>query len=513
MPATVRFICIALLIALAAQVVLYWPTFHQLPFGDDWGPPLSEVNRGRLVGPLSFFTETRQPDSYRPLQSLFIWLFGRSAEPANWVGIRVLHFLSSAVALVVVGLLLKQWKFGRAGVVVAAAVSVLHPTLVAPVGSIDGFSSILSCAAVWWGVWMMGLTERPAVGIALACLAMIVGTHVKEYAFAMGPTAVLAAWFFYRPRWRSAIMTAVVMGVLTFFLLWVRRYTKPTDMELPPSDFDVDSVMTIAMNAVFVPVGGFFFGDSLWLYVERSPAAIGVALLIGLVTMVLLGVGMWRTVSVARASGTRNEDHVPEVCTTMRIVFLLLSIPAVTFPANAVMKISEMYLCGLVTTVALLAAIAADGWMRVPSRATRRVAALLAIGLAISSTLAVRHKMLAMVALGERTKLQTDFIVATASTLPSGARIALLYRADQVPLRPTFSSFRLPDCFCVRAPAADCLFLDRRPTLLAPENIRLRPTAPVHVLPDAIAVDDFDRSKADAVLYWDVPTARFTRLK
>jgi hypothetical protein len=48
---------------------------------------------------------------------------------------------------------------------------------------------------------------------------------------------------------------------------------------------------------------------------------------------------------------------------------------------------------------------------------------------------------------------------------------------------------------------------------LCPENINLKPDAPVHVLPDAAAVSGFDRDKADAVLYWDVPTARFIRLK
>ena len=508
--ASTRFILLTLLIALLVQVLVYWPTLHQLPFGDDWGPPLSEINRGERVGPLSFFIETRQPDSYRPMQSLLMWLFGRVDEPMRWPSIRALHFLSSGVAFVVLGLLLRQWRLGRAGVVIAAAVMALHPSLAAPVGSIDGFSSILSCAAVWWGVWMMTLArDRPWLGITLAAVALVVGTLVKEYAFAMTPMAVLAAWFLYPPRWRSAFITAFVMGALTVLLLWARRFVKPTDMELPASDFSVDSLNVLVANALLVPVGGFFFGDSLWLYVQRDGPAIAVALLVVAMTMVALGGGLWRRLRALDV----QEQHERGTRATVQVAFLLLTIPAITFPANAVMRMSEMYLCGLVFTVALLAGLAADGWARDRSRARRCMAIAMAAALAISSMLAVRHKIRDMVAIGERTRFQTNAILSAAEGLPEGGRIALLYRADQVPPRATFSSFRLPDCFCVRPPAADCLPFARRVVLLAPENPRDRPDAPVHILPDLPAVQMFDRAKADVVLYWDVPTSRFVRLK
>lgn len=510
MPATRRFIVFTLLIALLAQVALYWPTLHQLPFGDDWGPPLSEINRGERVGALSFFLETRQPDSYRPMQSLLIWLFGRVGEPMCWPSIRVLHFLSSGVAFVVLGLLLRQWRFGRAGAVVAAAVAALHPALVAPVGSIDGFSSILSCAAVWWGVWMMTWArDRFWLGLALAVVALVVGTSVKEYAFAMTPTAVLAAWFLYRPRWRAAFITAVVMGALTVFLLWVRKYTKPTDMELPASDFDLDSLWVIVQNALLVPAGGFFLGDSLWLYVTRDAIAIAAALVVVALTFFALAGGLWE-----RLRGPATDDSAPSFLNSplWAVAFLILSIPAVTFPANTVMRMSEMYLCGLVFTVALLAALAADGWAADPSAIRRRGAAAIAVVLAASSTAAVWHKMNAMVALGVRTRIQVDTILAVAKELPDKSKIALLYRSDQVPPRATYSSFRLPDCYCVRPPAADCFPITKKLTLLCPESAN-EPDAPVHLFRDADAVANWDRSQADAVLYWDVPTARFIRLK
>jgi hypothetical protein len=492
-PVSISFLVTALLIAWLAQVALYWPTLQQMPVGDDWGPPLTEIVRGERVGPSSFFTETRQPDSYRPMQSLLMWLFGRVEEPYRWPSIRALHFLSSAVAGVVLGLLLHAWRLGRAGVVVAAIVAAIHPTLVAPVGSIDGFSSVLSCAAVWWGVWLMWQwRDKPAVATAFAGVALVVGTLVKEYAFAMAPTGVLAAFMFMKPRWRSTVVSAFALGALTVLLLWARRYVKPTDMDLPPSDFEFDSLQLLVQNAALVLVGGFFFGDALWLYVERSVLAIGVSVTVLAVTAALLlpGLAKWWS-----AGQTESPDR------RWLLGFLLLSIPAVTFPANLVMRMSEMYLCGLVFTVALLAGLAADGWGRA-SQTTKRVALVGFVGVCVASMAAIVHKNLKMVELGKRSRLQTDQLVQLVANAPAGSKVALLYRLDQVPARPTFSSYRLPERFHVRPPATDYLFPGRRIELITPP-----------ALPDEAAVRAADRSIADIVLYWDVAAGRFERLK
>jgi hypothetical protein len=492
-PASALFIVIVLLVTLAIQVALYWPTTRALPFGDDWGVPLSEIHRGNTVGVLSFFTETRQPDSYRPIQSLLMWLFGRVEEPGRWFSIRILHFLCSAVLMGSLGLMLHAWKVGRNGVV-AANIRAAVPTLVAPVGSVDGFSSTLSCAFVWIGVWAMYVTRhRPVVSILLACVALVVGTLVKEYAFALAPMAVLTAFLFLNPKWRWTLITAAALGILTFALLWMRQFVKPTDMELPPSDFAIDSPKALALNAGLVIVGGLFYGDSFGLYLDRSLFMKLVSGLIFALGLLYLFGGWWLRVRAAEKSGSLSPRRV--------LVFLVLSFAAVTFPANVVMKISEMYLCGLVVSVALLFAFAADGWNR--RLGANAVASwTIVLALAITSGFAIWHKVTGMLQMGELAKVQADGLAAIVNAAPDAKRVKILYRKDQLEPRPTFSSYKLADCYLIRPTAAWVLFPGR--------DVLIDCVPP---LPDERAVRAVERSDADIVLYWDVWTQRYERLK
>lgn len=493
--ATAGFIVLSLLVALAIQIALYWPTTNALPFGDDWGVPLSEIYRGDTQGPLSFFTETRQPDSYRPVQSLLMWLFGRVEESNRPFSIRALHFLCSGVLLASLGLMLHAWKLGRNGVVVAMLLAALHPTLVAPVGSIDGFSSTLSCAFVWIGVWAMYVTRhRPMVSVVLACVALFLGTLVKEYAFALTPMAVLTAWAFLQPRWRSALLTGVVLGVLTVALLWVRQFAKPTDMELPPGDFSFVSPGILVFNAGLVLVGGLLYGDSFALYMDRSVLVMSVSGVILLLALIYL-VGGWR-------SQVRNEGTESDIPPSRYLLFLILSFAAVTFPANLVMKISEMYLCGLVVSVALLFAFAADGWNR--ARDAGSLASwLIILTLCVTSGFAIWHKMTGMLQMGELAKVQADGLVQIVGSEPQAKRVKLLYRQDQLRKpRHTFSSYLLADCYLIRPTAAWVLFPGR--------DLELDCVPP---LPDEAAVRAADRHDADIVLYWDVEAQRYERLK
>ncbi len=489
------FVAVVLLLVLAIQVALYWPTLHALPFGDDWGVPLSEIFRGNATGPLSFFTETRQPDSYRPVQSLLMWLFGRVDEPHRWVSIRILHFLCSGALLVALGLMLRAWRVGKPGVIAGMIIAALHPTLVAPVGSIDGFSSTLSCAFVWIGVWAMYITrDRPVLSIVLACVVLIAGTLVKEYAFALAPMAVLTALVFQKKRWQGAFFTAIALGVLTFALLWLRRYVKPTDMELPPGgDFEIDSVRGVIINAAYVVVGGLFFGDSFALYFDRSLFMILVSVLIGLLAMIFLVGGWWR----ALLAPARDRAVNPKLA----LLFLILSFAAVTFPANVVMKISEMYLCGLVVTVALLFALAADGWE------TRRDPGTLSswiilFALAVTASFAIWHKTAGMLQMGQLAKVQAEQLAKIVNDVPAARRVKIFYNRLQVEQRPTFSSYQLMDCYLVRPTAAWILFPGRDVTIDC-----------VPPLPDERAVRDASRDDADIVLYWDVANQHYERLK
>lgn len=481
------FITMVLLLALLSQVLLYWPTTRALPFGDDWGVPLSEIFRGNQAGPLSFFTETRQPDSYRPLQSLLMWLFGSVQEPGRWFSVRILHFLCSGALMASLGLMLHAWRIGKSGVIAAMLVAALHPTLVAPVGSVDGFSSTLSCAFVWIGVWAMYiLRDRPIVGVVLACAALVLGTLVKEYAFALAPMGVLTALVFYPRRWRWSIAAAIALGVLTFLLLWARQFAKPLDIAPDGPDFELESLRGLATNAGLVVAGGLFFGDSLGLYLDRSLFMRLVSGLIFGLAVLYLAIGWW----LARAPANR-----------CRMLFLVLSFAAVTFPANAVMRISEMYLCGLVVAVALMFALAAEGWAR--ARASNRTASwAILVALAITSGFAIWHKMTGMLQLGELAKVQADGLVSIVEASPAARRVKLLYRQDQLEPRPTFSSYRLADCYLIRPTASWILFPGR--------DISIDCVPP---LPDERAVRAASRDDADIVLYWDIAAQRYERLK
>ncbi len=493
-PASLAFILLALLIALTVQVALYWPATRSLPFGDDWGVPLSEINRGNAVGIWSFFTETRQPDSYRPVQSLLMWSFGRVDEAHRWLSIRILHFICSGVLMLSLGLMLHAWRVRKGGVIVALIIAALHPTLVAPVGSVDGFSSTLSCAFIWFGVWAMFVTRnKPAISIALAGIALILGTLVKEYAFALAPTAVLTALVFFNKRWKWTIVTAISLGILTFALLWSRQFVKPADIGMSEPDFKVDSIYGLARNAGLVVVGGLFFGDSFALFLDRSLFMILVSALIAALTLFYLAGGWWNRLR----DGSASEVVSPKCI----LLFLILSFAAVTFPANVVMKISEMYLCGLVVTVALLFAFAADG-LNARRDANALASWIIVLALAVTSGFAIWHKMNGVIDMGKLAKVQADQLVAIVNKVPAVRRVKILYNKAQLEPKPTFSSYKLADCYLIRPTAAWVLFPGR--------DVSIDCVPP---LPDLNAIRDTDRNDADIVLYWDVATQRYERLK
>jgi hypothetical protein len=165
------------------------------------------------------------------------------------------------------------------------------------------------------------------------------------------------------------------------------------------------------------------------------------------------------------------------------------------------MKISEMYLCGLVVSVALLFAFAADGWMHRRDLQTLAAWAIV-LCLCVTSVFAIWHKMTGMIRMGELAKVQADGLVEIVEGEPSAQRIKILYRQDQLQPRPTFSSYRLADCYLIRPTASWVLFPDRELSIDC-----------VPPLPDLAAVQAADRDDADIVLYWDVDAQRYERLK
>ncbi|HQY88537.1 MAG TPA: hypothetical protein PK402_07755 [Tepidisphaeraceae bacterium] len=482
-----------LVLAMAA----YWPTLHALPVGDDWGAPLTEIVRGDLQGPWSFFAETRQLDSYRPVQSLLIWLFGQIDEPDRWVSIRILHFISLAISLVVTALIARELRLGLLASAVALGIAALHPTLAAATGSIDGFSSLLSCSAVWFGVWMMfRLRHRFALALTCAALMLFLGTLVKEYAFAMWPAAALVALCFFDKPIRRATITFITMGAIAFALIWLRRFVKPDDLLLlaDHADFEFKDPKTIAFNIAMVILGGLFTGDSLAVFVERTP------MLLALTGITLVLMCAFIVIGFVKAFRSNDESLGQTKFDRRWLIFLFLSPAVMSFPANTVMKIGEMYLCGVVTSVALLVGLCVQ-WMTRRSKIATWITSIIFILLAIQAFAAIRHKSYGIVEGGLDTKRQTDQIVKAVAQNSDVKKITLVFRRDLMPPRATFGAYRLAEIYHVRPPASDYLFPGRG------------------IVIDSVMVDSSDEvsrvdlSASDVALLWNPNTKMYESLK
>ncbi len=486
--------------AILISIWAYWPVRMGMPVGDDWGPPLTEIQRGNAEGWTAFFTETRQLDSYRPVQSLLIWLFGREEEPSRWAWIRVLHFISLAMFVTASLWIARLARLGRAGAVVAIMTAALHPTLAPAVGSVDGFSSTLSTAAVGCGIAsMIALRRRPWLALLSAIAWLIAGTMVKEYAFALWPAAALTALVMLPRGLLRSVLAFVVMGVATFALLWARQFVRPDDIVAEGADFELRDPKTIAMNVGLVALGGLFTGNSLWVYVERSPLALAsVAATVGMVCLgLLLGLSKWFA-SDARPAETESSDPADD---SRRWAVLLFLMPAaMSFPANLVMRIGEMYCTGVILTTAVLLGLAFDGLMR-RGRLARLVSIAIAIMLLLQAIWSLRDKSNAIAAEGVRARHQTDQIVRLINERPDDRRVLLLFRQDLIPARATFGAYRLDETKHVRPPAVDWFFYGRGISLTT------------EFVDGESAVAGFDVTLFDQVLLWDPTTKTYARLK
>jgi hypothetical protein len=488
------------MVAMLLSIWAYWPVRMGMPVGDDWGPPLTEIQRGTAEGWKVFFTETRQLDSYRPLQSLLIWIFGRAEEPARWAWIRVLHFVCLAVFVTASLLIARLARLSRVGAVVAIATAALHPTLAPAVGSVDGFSSTLSTAAVGFGIaTMIALRRRPLLAMLAAIGWLIAGTLVKEYAFALWPAAALTAIVMFPRGLVRSVVLFVVMGVATFVLLWARQFVRPDDLIAEGADFELRDPATIALNVGLVAMGGLFTGNSLWVYVERSPLALAtVAVSVGVVVVgLLLGLMKWF------APDARTADAEPDdpVLDPRRWALLLFIMPAaMSFPANLVMRIGEMYCTGVILTTAVLFGLAFDGLMR-RGRLTRWVAVLFALLLLAQAMWSLRDKSRAIAAEGVRARHQTDQIVRLVNERPNDQRVLLLFRRDLIPARATFGAYRLDETKHVRPPAVDWFFYGRG-IILTTEFVD-----------GESGVSNFDFTPFDQVLLWDASSKTYLRVK
>lgn len=506
--ATMRFMLGIAMIAMLLSIWAYWPVRMGMPVGDDWGPPLTEVQRGNAEGWTAFFTETRQLDSYRPLQSLLIWLFGRADEPARWAWIRVLHFICLAVFVAASLVIARLAGLGRAGAVVAIVTAAIHPTLAPAVGSVDGFSSTLSTAAVGFGIAsMVALRRRPWLAMLAAIGWLVAGTLVKEYAFALWPAAALTALVMLPRGVLRSVLVFFVMGLATFVLLWMRQFVRPDDMVAEGADFELRDPKTIAMNVGLVAMGGLFTGNSLWVYVDRSPLALAsVAVSVGVVVLgLLLGLLKWfaadaRTADADAGDPARDPMGDPARDPRRWAVLLFLMPAAMSFPANLVMRIGEMYCTGVILTTAVLFGLAFDGLLR-RGKLARRVAIVVALLLLIQAMWSLRDKSHAIAAEGVKARHQTDQLVRLIDERPTDRRVLLLFRQDLIPARATFGAYRLDETKHVRPPAVDWFFYGRGISLTT------------EFVEGESGVASFDVTPFDQVLLWDASSKTYSRLK
>lgn len=479
-----------LLIAIGA----YWPTLRAMPVGDDWGVPLTEIIRGEQQGPGVFFSETRQLDSYRPVQSLLMWLFGRVDESDRWVSIRILHFISLGISLLVTALIARELRLGVLASAVSLGIAALHPTLAAAVGSIDGFSSLLACSAVWFGVWLM-YRFRHRFDLALGCavVMLILGTLVKEYAFAIWPAAALVVLCFFEKSTRRAIIAFVVMGGISYALFKLRYFIKPDDLIPDHEDFEFKGIKILLFNIVFVILGGLFTGDSLGVFVERTPIRFA---LTGITLIVMSGF-----ILLGFAKAFRSKESSAQLTFDRRwLVFLFLSPAVMSFPANLVMRIGEMYLCGVVTSVALLIGLCVQIFTD-RSRSRTIVTSIIFLLLGGQALLAIRHKSNGIVEGGLDAKHQTDQIVKAVAGKSDVKKITLIFRRDLLPPNPTFGAYRLAEIYHVRPPASDYLFPGRQ------------------IVIDCVMVDSLDEvsrvdlTGSDVALLWNPTLKQYERLR
>jgi hypothetical protein len=480
-------------LALAASVIVfllaYWHSFHVLPAADDFSY-INEIHRGSREGVAAFFTRSVTAQTYRPLTSVGLWAFGTMFGEHPTVGVRVLHLLS-AVAFATVALpWIRALHLHRTGAAVAIAIMLLHPVLPQAVGSIDGFNSLASSAFLWLGAWFILLwRDHPLRAILASIVCFIIGAGFKEYAFALLPLSILTVICFWpRNRLLHGISFTLILGVLLVLAIGTRKYTVPPD-PLAQGGWGyvardpVSLAKNVIVNTALLASGTLFFGNSIWAYVNQSPATLAV---VGLSILALIALTTWGIAQLTRGS----SEPLPR----RWITFLLLSFAAASFPAVLTNRVSEMYVPPLVLPLALLCGLAADGWARArPPR--RALGAAAAVVLLISSILTIRAKIAGLVDVGRRADDQIRQILWFLPPDAQDKTVAVRYLASDRRPRDLYAVFRMPDHL-----------------LLVHRNVLHWPRPYRGLVLDAETVNSFaevDPGKYDVTLGWDARQQKF----
>ncbi|MEM6313891.1 MAG: hypothetical protein AAF743_07375, partial [Planctomycetota bacterium] len=337
-----------------------------------------------------------------------------------------------------------------------------------------------------------------ALGLAAMLACLVVGTLFKEYAFAVVPVSALAALLFSaKAPWRWAILHAITGAVVVAALLYVRRFVIPD--ELATTGGGLPTIKNVAFNFALTIVGGLFSGNTVFVMATKSPAALAWVGVTVLANLVLLGVGLWKLLR-------RRDDDTP---TTDRaasakrwVIFAALGIFTASFPANVVLRMSEMYLAAWVGHLALLAGLCVVGWQHV-GPTPRRFAVGVATAIALAAAASTWVKADGVRTSGFRAANAADSMLGHINDAEAtGQNITIYFALDTLPPNRTYSVFRVGDD--VLLGSAGAIPHLRQGTSVTGEVVHVETEDAAH---DRAA---FNTDRLD--ILWDPPTQTFRRL-
>lgn len=479
----------------AAMIAWYWPMFFVKPAGDDFGAPLLEIASARVHGPSYFYSHSGHGISYRPTQALLMWLFA-SIQPQHEIfWIHVLDAVSMGLFVVSALLWAKAMPLQPVGQLVTACVLCFHPTLVIAIGSVDTFGTPLCSGLIWLGAYFVfRYRERPGVACALSLVCFLAGVGVKEFAFSLVPLGGLVMLFFAsQKRFLRALTAMAPTAIGAVAYLAVRKQV------LPPATASIElpiSAKLLVYNAALYISGLLFTGNSVWVFVHQSKPVLLVAAACMLVVAALLMTGLAIRLRQAEA-GADSEWAASQFPVRRWVLFLLLGMLVVTFPACIARRTSELYLTPLFLPLALLAGLAADG-LRAGPRPLTWFAAAAGVILLTVALFAIRAKVAGLYEVGEKADLVLRSALQSVPEEQTTGKVALLFLNSDEPPRPSYSVYRMAHCAVLMEGAAQWI----RPG----SNVMLE-SIPID------RMDDFtDKDHYDLTLLWNNKAQRFERL-
>jgi len=449
--ADTRFLTWFFIILVILSLVVYRDIFTVKPSGDDFTPPLAEIHRGQVDGPLAFF-KSSQLGNYRPLDSLLMWAFGSISQKHVLFWIHILHILSFWFFTLVVFMWINLLKLNKVGAVVTALIVFFHPVIAGPVASIDGSSRILVSAFVWLGVFfIMKYSNRSFFAASLACvLAFIIALGFMEYAIQLVPLAFIAVIFCaQKSKLLKTIALIVVLGIVLMAYLLLRglivgqgisffRFVTPN-----PADW--------IKNAALIYSAVLFLGNTVWVKVAGNISAYAWFLFNIILVVIALSIGAFiYQKEILKISNRIETENMKSgyLHDKLKLPFLFLSFLFSCFPMIFVRDLSELYLSGVIVPLALISGFAADGWSRMPRRYPAIAVLLLIFEIAIAIQ-AIESKVDDLKIAGGRTHALAKEILKYIPEDASGWKIGFVFLKSEIDMSDSYSIFRMPDIYLI----------------------------------------------------------------